>query len=76
MARPKIPADERMETVSTRVPKDMASAIDEYLEKLQDETPLLILNRADALRQLLAIGLQNVGLYDMAAKSQKKSRRK
>jgi len=54
----------------------MASAIDEYLEKLQDETPLLILNRADALRQLLAIGLQNVGLYDMAAKSQKKSRRK
>ena len=57
MARPKLPNDQRMESISARVTKDMVGEIDDYLEDMKAETPLLILNRADAIRQLLAIAL-------------------
>ncbi|NQW08472.1 MAG: hypothetical protein HQ481_01125 [Alphaproteobacteria bacterium] len=60
MPRPKLPADQRMETVSARVTREMADGIDAYLETMRAETPLLILNRADAIRQILAIGLQKI----------------
>lgn len=60
MARPKLPADQRMETISARVPREMADQIDAYLEKMREDTPLLLLNRADAIRQILAIGLQRI----------------
>ena len=58
MPRPRLPDDQRMETVSARVPRDMLGDIDRYLLRMQEETPLLLLNRADAIRQLLAIALQ------------------
>lgn len=61
MPRPKLPADQRMETISARVTREMAGEIDGYLETMKAETPLLILNRADAIRQILAIGLQKIG---------------
>lgn len=60
MARPKLPADQRMETISARVTREMADQIDAYLEKMRQDTPLLLLNRADAIRQILAIGLQRI----------------
>lgn len=58
-----------MESISARVTKDMVAEIDDYLEGLKAETPLLILNRADAIRQLLAIGL------GAASKQKKRSKR-
>jgi len=60
MPRPKLPADQRMESISARVTREMAAEIDGYLEIMRAETPLLILNRADAIRQILAIGLQKI----------------
>lgn len=60
MARPKLPPDQRMETISARVPREMAGQIDAYLETMREDTPLLLLNRADAIRQILAIGLQAI----------------
>ena len=47
-----------METVSTRVSNGMASAIDAYQQELQAEVPLLNVGRADAVRQLLALGIE------------------
>ena len=74
MARPKLPPDARMENVSARVPRKMADAIDDYLKELEAETPLLILNRADAIRQLLALGLEKVGRYELKSKGRKPKR--
>jgi Arc/MetJ-type ribon-helix-helix transcriptional regulator len=56
MARPK--QHETMETISVRVPRDMAAEIDAYADRLRQQTPLLLINRADAVRQLLAEALQ------------------
>ena len=70
MARPKLPEDQRMESISARVTKDMVAEIDDYLEGMKAETPLLILNRADAIRQLLAIALGT------AAKDKNRAKRK
>ena len=56
MGRPK--AEETMETVSARLPRGMLSQIDAYLKTMREEMPLLLLNRADAVRQLLALGLE------------------
>lgn len=47
-----------METVSARLPKGMLAQVDAYLKTMKDEMPLLLLNRADAVRQLLALGLE------------------
>lgn len=46
-----------METVSVRLPKAVVDEIDAYLSSMRAEAPFLMLNRADAIRQLLAIGL-------------------
>jgi hypothetical protein len=56
MGRPKL--DETMETVSARLPREMVERLDRFLDSLRAELPLLILNRADAVRQLLAMGLE------------------
>ncbi len=56
MGRKKLP--ETMETVSTRVSSAMSQEIDAYLAELQAEMPLLNVGRADAVRQLLAFGIE------------------
>lgn len=56
MGRPKLP--EPMETVSVRLSAAMLREVDAYLAQMKLEAPFLMLNRADAIRQLLAIGLQ------------------
>jgi hypothetical protein len=55
MGRNKLP--ETMETVSVRLPKSAVDRIDAYLLRMKTEAPFIMLNRADAIRQLLAIGL-------------------
>ena len=55
MGRPKIL--DPMETVSVRLPKSVVDEIDDYLTAMKREAPLVMLNRADAIRQLLAIAL-------------------
>ena len=56
MGRPKLP--QTMVTVSVRLPNAMVEEVDTYMADLQEQMPLLIINRADAVRQLLAIGLE------------------
>ena len=56
MGRRKLP--DTMETVSVRLPKAVVDEIDGYLADMRAEAPFLMLNRADAIRQLLAIGLK------------------
>jgi hypothetical protein len=46
-----------METVSVRLSAAMLTEVDTYLAHMKLEAPFLMLNRADAIRQLLAIGL-------------------
>lgn len=55
MGRRKLP--DTMETVSVRLPQAVLDEIDAYLAQMKAEAPFLMLNRADAIRQLLAIGL-------------------
>lgn len=57
MGRPKLP--DTMETVSVRLPRAVVEEIDIYLARMRDEAPFLMLNRADAIRQLLAIGIKS-----------------
>jgi Arc/MetJ-type ribon-helix-helix transcriptional regulator len=47
-----------METLSVRLPAAMVDEIDEYVEELRTELPLLLVSRADGVRQLLALALQ------------------
>jgi Arc/MetJ-type ribon-helix-helix transcriptional regulator len=47
-----------METISVRVPRAMAAEIDAYADRLREEAPLLLINRSDAVRHLLAAALQ------------------
>ena len=47
-----------MDSLSLRVPEELAGQIDEYTAQLQDELPLLSISRADAIRQLIAVGLR------------------
>jgi hypothetical protein len=56
MTRPK--KTETMEVLSIRVPKGLIEELDRYTEKLQEETPLLAINRTDTIRYLLARGLK------------------
>jgi hypothetical protein len=48
-----------METVSVRLPRAILEQVDAYLADLQREAPMLMLNRTDAIRQLIAIGLKS-----------------
>lgn len=56
MARPK-KADPWV-TVSLRLPSALIEEIDRYAERLQEETPLLEIGRADTMRYLLKVALQ------------------
>ena len=54
--RPK--KESTMDALSLRVPDELAGKIDDYTARLQDELPLLSISRADAIRQLIAVGLK------------------
>ena len=54
--RPK--KESTMDSLSLRVPDELVGKIDVYTAKLQEELPLLSITRADAIRQLIAIGLK------------------
>ena len=56
VGRPKKP--ETMETLSVRLPAAMVSEIDRFVEELQAQLPLLLISRADGVRQLLALALE------------------
>lgn len=56
MARPK--KAETMDLLSIRVPKGMIDELDRYTERLRGETPLLVINRTDTIRYLLARALK------------------
>ncbi len=47
-----------MDSLSLRVPEELVGKIDVYTGKLQEELPLLSITRADAIRQLIAVGLK------------------
>ena len=54
--RPK--KESTMDSLSLRVPDKLAGEIDNYAARLQEELPLLTISRADAIRQLIAVGIQ------------------
>lgn len=54
--RPK--KESTMDSLSLRVPEELVGKIDVYTGKLQEELPLLSITRADAIRQLIAVGLK------------------
>jgi len=47
-----------MDTLAVRLPDDLVKQIDTYVDRLQCQLPGLNVTRADAIRQLLAIGLR------------------
>lgn len=53
--RPK--KDAVMETLAVRLPDNLVVQIDAYVRRLKDQLPGLNITRADAIRQLLAVGL-------------------
>ena len=54
--RPK--KESTMDALSLRVPDKLAGDIDDYAARLQEELPVLTISRADAIRQLIAVGIQ------------------
>ena len=48
-----------MDTLAVRLPHDLVSQIDFYVDKLQRDFPGLNITRADAIRQLLTAGLNS-----------------
>jgi hypothetical protein len=54
--RPK--KDAVMDTLAVRLPEDLVSNIDAYIERLQEQLPGMNVTRADAIRQLLTVGLK------------------
>ena len=54
--RPK--KESTMDSLSLRVPDKLAEQIDDYAARLQEELPLLTISRADAIRQLIAVGIK------------------
>lgn len=59
MARPR--KDVTMQPVSLRLPAALIAEVDACAERLQAETPLLEVNRTDALRYLIQLGLIEFG---------------
>ena len=47
-----------MTTVSIRLPVTMLEDVDSCTARLQEDTPLLVVTRTDALRFLLQVGLR------------------
>jgi hypothetical protein len=54
--RPK--KDAVMESLAVRLPDELVTQIDTYAVRLQDQLPGLSISRADAIRQLLTVGLK------------------
>ena len=54
--RPK--KDEVMDTLAVRLPDELVAEIDTYVSRLQDQLPGFNISRADAIRQLLTVGLK------------------
>ena len=54
--RPK--KDSVMDTLAVRLPDDLVDQVDQYMEQLRADLPGLNISRADAIRQLLAVGLK------------------
>ena len=48
-----------MDTLAVRLPDDLIKQIDEYVEKIREGWPLMNVSRADAIRQLIAAGLES-----------------
>ena len=46
-----------MQPLSLRLPENLIQSVDECARKLQADTPLLEVNRTDALRYLIQLGL-------------------
>ena len=55
MARPK--KKETLDAVSIRLPRDIMGNIEACAQSLQADTPLLQINRTDAVRYLIQLGL-------------------
>ncbi len=53
--RPK--KDAVMDTLAVRLPDDLVAQVDDYVCRLQEQLPGMNVTRADAIRQLLAVGL-------------------
>jgi hypothetical protein len=54
--RPK--KDAVMDTLAVRLPNELVVEIDTYVGRLQGQLPGLSISRADAIRQLLTVGLK------------------
>lgn len=55
MGRPK--KAEIMDVLAVRMPDDLVGEIDQYIELIKKQFPLINVTRADAVRQLIAAGL-------------------
>lgn len=62
MARPK--KLDPWVTVSLRLPGALIEEIDQYALRLRDDTPLLEISRADTMRYLLKVALQEAQKRD------------
>jgi hypothetical protein len=67
MARPK--KVDPWVTVSLRLPSALIDEIDRHSERLREETPLLEISRADTMRYLLKLALQDAQRKGAARKS-------
>ena len=54
--RPK--KDSVMGSVAVRLSEELLVEVDEYLQSLSEQLPGLSISRADAIRQLIAVGLK------------------
>lgn len=63
MARPK--KDDPWVTVSLRLPPAMIAEIDRHAERLREQTPLLEISRADTMRYLMKVALQEAQKRDV-----------
>lgn len=50
--------NQTMDTLAVRLPDDLVSRVDAYVAGIKTEYPMLNVSRADAIRQLLAAGLE------------------
>ena len=48
---------ETMDTLAVRLPDDLVERVENYIEALQAQLPGINVTRADAIRQLLIVGL-------------------
>ena len=49
---------EVMDTLAVRLPDDLVERVDKYVDLLREDLPGLSISRADAIRQLLMVGLR------------------